>query len=86
MDKTPANPSSTNSLKPNPFKELPESDAKAPDKIRKQVIGSYNLLNGIFKIIDLYLGGFFNAIGGMIKLNTQSKEGIEHEANKKDEK
>lgn len=55
----------------NPFKELPELDAKAPERLREKVVGTYSFISHAFKIIDLYLGNFFGTIGELINLRQQ---------------
>ncbi len=71
-EKTPANPPPPPTY--NPFKDLPEPEGAAPDRVRHQVINSYSLFNNVFKIIDLYIGGFFNTLGGLLSLKPSSNQ------------
>lgn len=57
----------------NPFKQLPESDAQAPDRLRRQILGSYSLVSHTFKIIDLYLGNMLGAVIGLMSLRHEKQ-------------
>ncbi len=57
----------------NPFKQLPESDAQAPDRLRRQILGSYSLVSHTFKIIDLYLGNMLGTVIGLMTLRHEKQ-------------
>ena len=57
----------------NPFKQLPESDAQAPDRLRRQILGSYSIVSHTFKIIDLYLGNMLGTVIGLMTLRHEKQ-------------
>ena len=52
----------------NPFEELDEGAEEVPERLKNQVIGSYNFIGGVFRGVELFVENFTIALLGLVKL------------------
>lgn len=52
----------------NPFKLLDEGDAKAPERLKKQVTGSYDTMLSFFKTLELFVGNAAQTVVSLLKM------------------
>ncbi len=52
----------------NPFKLLDEGDAKAPERLKRQVTGSYDTMLSFFKTLELFVGNAAQTVVSLLKI------------------
>lgn len=58
----------------NPFKELPEDEsAKAPPGLENKIFGTFDFLNSLLKVIELFMGNLLGAMLGMMHMGSAGK-------------
>ncbi len=56
----------------NPFKELVEEETiKAPPHLENKIFGTFNFLNSLLKVLELFMGNLFGVMLGMLSVNAE---------------